>query len=153
MNLMPSQASSFAPSAQAPGFVWPIRVYWEDTDGGGIVYYANYLKFLERARTEWLRGCGWAQSQLAAESGVTFTVVHVDVDYVRPARLDDQLLITCQAQRDGGATLKFIQSVHRDSLDSPPLANARVRIACVDAKSLRPRRLPKQLAATLGSVE
>ena len=77
-------------------FVWPTRVYWEDTDGGGVVYYANYLRFLERARTEWLRSLGYTQSALAADPGVLFSVVEASIRYRRPARLDDLLLVSCE---------------------------------------------------------
>jgi acyl-CoA thioester hydrolase len=82
-------------------FQWPVRVYWEDTDGGGIVYYANYLRFLERSRTEWLRSLGFSQQQMAREPGVLFMVVNLSVEYRRPARLDDELLVSCQPRADG----------------------------------------------------
>ena len=82
-------------------FRWPARVYWEDTDGGAIVYYANYLRFLERSRTEWLRACGHSQAELAREPGILFTVVSVQVDYRAPARLDDELEITCEPRAQG----------------------------------------------------
>ena len=78
----------------ATSFRWPVRVYWEDTDGGGVVYYANYLKFLERCRTEWLRIKGYSQQQLAREAGVLFMVLRVEIDYLAPARLDDELVVS-----------------------------------------------------------
>jgi acyl-CoA thioester hydrolase len=136
-------------------FAWPARVYWEDTDGGGIVYYANYLRFLERARTEWLRSLGHSQRALAGEHGVVFTVVSLEAEYRRPARLDDELMITCEPQAEGAASLRFAQRIHRgagpaltrDSL----LMQASVRVACVDARTLRPKRLPEFLShATIG---
>jgi len=77
-------------------FSWPARVYWEDTDGGGIVYYANYLRYLERARTEWLRSLGFSQQQLARDPGIVFAVVSLNIEYRRPAKLDDELLVTCE---------------------------------------------------------
>jgi len=125
-------------------FSWPARVYWEDTDGGGIVYYANYLRYLERARTEWLRSLGFSQQQLARDPGIVFTVVSLNIDYRRPAKLDDELIVTCEPSVEGAATIRFAQRIHRrDAGDSNTLlAEASVRVACVDASTLRPRRLP-----------
>ena len=130
-------------------FSWPARVYWEDTDGGAIVYYANYLRFLERSRTEWLRSHGQSQGQLARAPGILFAVVSLQVDYRAPARLDDELEITCEPRAEGAASLRFAQRVYRTS---PPgsaapalLLEADVRVACVDARSLKPRRLPQFL--------
>lgn len=120
-------------------FCWPARVYWEDTDGGGIVYYANYLRFLERARTEWLRASGYAQSDLAREAGIVFAVVSLAIDYRRPARLDDELVITCQPSTEGAASVRFAQRVLRGE---EVLVEADVRVACVDASSLKPKRIP-----------
>ena len=148
-------------------FCWPARVYWEDTDGGGVVYYANYLRFLERARTEWLRALGFSQHALARESGIVFTVTDVKIDYRSPARLDDELLVTCEPQSGRAASLEFVQRVLRppapsrastsaprasvdrsvdESLEEHALlATAEVRVACVDAQSFRPQRLPESL--------
>jgi acyl-CoA thioester hydrolase len=126
-------------------FVWPARVYWEDTDGGGVVYYANYLKFFERARTEWLRARGHAQAQLALDPGVLFSVVEVNVRYRRPARLDDLLLISCAPKLDGVATISFEQQIHRGAVGGELLAEASVRVACVRAADFRPRRLPQAI--------
>jgi acyl-CoA thioester hydrolase len=128
-------------------FSWPARVYWEDTDGGAIVYYANYLRFLERARTEWLRAQGHSQLALAREPGILFTVVSVQVDYRAPARLDDELEITCAPRPEGAATLRFAQRIYRTGAvrRAELLVEAQVRVACVDAATLRPRRLPQFL--------
>jgi len=127
-------------------FVWPSRVYWEDTDAGGIVYYANYLRFLERARTEWLRSLGHSQSALSADPGVIFAVVSLSIDYLRPARLDDELAITCEPQAERASTLRFAQRIYRKAGDAVSaqhlLVQANVRVACVDARTLRPKRLP-----------
>jgi acyl-CoA thioester hydrolase len=123
-------------------FTWPVRVYWEDTDGGAIVYYASYLRFLERARTEWLRAHGHSQAALARDSGILFTVVSLQVDYRAPARLDDELAISCQPRAEGSASLRFLQSIHRIGAAPQLLVDAAVRVACLDARSLRPRRLP-----------
>jgi acyl-CoA thioester hydrolase len=134
-------------------------VYWEDTDGGGIVYYANYLKFLERARTEWLRSFGFSQDQLARDEGFVFTVVNLTVDYKRPARLDDELFITCVPQTTRAASIRFAQRVYRGEVvaDTPTAENllieAEVRVACVDAQTMRPRRMPDFMLNILASKE
>jgi acyl-CoA thioester hydrolase len=131
------------------GFLWPARVYWEDTDGGGIVYYANYLRFLERARTEWLRQLGHSQQQLVSELGILFTVVSLEIEYRAPARLDDELEVSCEPRPQGPASLLFAQSIYRRApapgAQRALLAEASVRVACVDARTLRPRRLPSFL--------
>jgi acyl-CoA thioester hydrolase len=126
------------------GFFWPARVYWEDTDGGGIVYYANYLRFLERARTEWLRQLGHSQQRLVREEGVLFTVVSLEIEYRAPARLDDELEVSCEPRPAGAASLRFAQCVYRRApgAERELLAEASVRVACLDARTLRPRRLP-----------
>ena len=130
-------------------FSWPARVYWEDTDGGAIVYYANYLRFLERSRTEWLRAQGHSQLELAREPGILFTVVSLHIDYRAPARLDDELEITCEPRVEGAASLREAQRIYRTAPGGTQraglLVEAQVRIACVDAASLRPRRLPQFL--------
>ncbi|MGB6450499.1 MAG: tol-pal system-associated acyl-CoA thioesterase [Steroidobacteraceae bacterium] len=129
-------------------FCWEARVYWEDTDGGGVVYYANYLKFLERARTEWLRAQGVSQLALAEERGIVFTVTSVEIHYRRPARLDDVLVVTCEPARAGGASLSFAQRIYRRAASGigpeagELLAMATVCVACVDARTMRPQRLP-----------
>jgi len=122
-------------------FAWKARVYWEDTDGGGIVYYANYLKFLERARTEWLRSFGHAQSHLIRDAGIAFAVASVNIDYRKPARLDDELTITCAAGRIGGTTVTFTQKIYRGTPDDL-VAEAQVRVVCIDTRTMRPKRLP-----------
>lgn len=116
-----------------------VRVYWEDTDGGGVVYYANYLRFLERARTEWLRARGHDQSELMRDAGVLFVVVDVGIRYRKPARLDDVLAITCEPQIEGRTAVRFRQRVLRGE---ELLVEADVRVACLDAATMRPRRLP-----------
>jgi acyl-CoA thioester hydrolase len=127
-------------------FSWPARVYWEDTDGGGVVYYANYLRFLERARTEWLRSLGFSQTALAKDPGILFVVASLSIDYKRPARLDDALIITCDAEREGAACLRFMQTIRRGD---EVLVEATVRVACLDAQRFRPTRIP---AAILEAV-
>jgi acyl-CoA thioester hydrolase len=135
-------------------FRWESRVYWEDTDGGGIVYYANYLRFLERARTEWLRSLGYSQRVLAEDPGIVFAVVSLNIEYRKPARLDDELLITCEPKVEGAATIVFAQRIYRFSggvplkVEGPDglLVEASARVACLDARTLRPKRLPDFLA-------
>lgn len=126
-------------------YVWRTRVYWEDTDGGGVVYYANYLKFLERARTEWLRERGYSQAALAADPGILFMVLGVNVDYRAPARLDDLLAVSVQYVLDGRTAAIFSQQIHRDGIEPQLLVDAQVRVVCVDSKTLRPRRIAEYL--------
>jgi acyl-CoA thioester hydrolase len=138
-------------------FSWPVRVYWEDTDGGGVVYYANYLKFLERARTEWLRSCGFSQQALAQDPGIIFAVVNLRIQYKRPARLDDELLISCEAHSQGATAIRFAQRIARRvpevSAPAQTLAEAEVEVACVDAGTFRPKRLPSFLMNALVAPE
>lgn len=126
-------------------YVWRTRVYWEDTDGGGVVYYANYLKFFERARTEWLRERGYSQAVMAIDPGIMFMVIGVNVEYHAPARLDDLLRVSVQYEPDTRTTALFTQQVCLDGADAKLLVDARVRIVCVDSKSLRPRRIAEYL--------
>lgn len=125
-------------------FTWPIRVYWEDTDAGGVVYHGSYLRFLERARSEWMRERGINQSQLKLERGLVFVISSVQLSFRRPARLDDQLLATCVLEARAGASLHFTQSLIRAS-DQTLLVDAKVRAACVQATSFRPRAIPADL--------
>ena len=124
---------------ESPSFSWPIRVYWEDTDAGGVVYYANYLKFLERARTEWLSSLGLEQDRLAGEAGVMFVVRRVEADYLKPARFNDRLTVHCDLAELGRASLVMRQQVFRG--DERLLA-AVVRVACVEYRTFRPAKIP-----------
>ncbi len=119
-----------------------LRVYWEDTDAGGVVFYANYLKFFERARTEWLRARGVEQQVLRETSGAMFVVSDVHIRYVAPARLDDRLDVTVVPLRSGSASLHVAQQARRGDV---LLAEGTIRIACVDAGTFRPRRIPTDL--------
>ena len=138
-------------------FALPIRVYWEDTDAGGIVFYANYLKFMERARTEWLRSLGIAQRQLREDTGGIFVVSETQLKYHRPARLDDELLVTAELRQIGSASLIIAQRVLSKSEQSATdvaagpalLCEGTIRIGWVDAASLRPARIPRQVSGTL----
>jgi acyl-CoA thioester hydrolase len=130
--------------AAAP-FVWPVRVYWEDTDAGGIVYYANYMKFMERARTEWLRALGIDQVRLKEQHGLMFVVVDVEAHYRKPARYDDQLQVTCKVRETTRASITLDQEVYRAAVGGDLLLDGRVRAACLDALTYRPRPLPPEL--------
>ena len=123
-------------------FRLPVRVYYEDTDAGGVVYYANYLKFLERARTEWLRAVGWDQSALAGTANLLFAVRALELDYLAPARLDDWLEVEARLARTGRASLDFEQRVCRGNTE---LCCGHVRVVCIDAMTFRPRALPAEL--------
>lgn len=129
-----------------PNFVWPLRVYWEDTDAGGVVFYANYLKFFERARTEWLRALGIEQQTLADTSGVVFVVRSTAVEYNAPARLDDQLEIRTHIERVGPASVQFAQEAWRGDL---LLASGNIRVGCVDKGTFRPAPIPAPVLATI----
>jgi acyl-CoA thioester hydrolase len=128
--------------APVPKFSVPFRVYWEDTDAGGVVYYANYLKFMERCRTDWLRALGIDQNRLRAERQLQFAVVSVAVDFLRPAILNDEVLVTAELERLTGATIVFKQTVMRGD---EQLIDANARVACLDSGTLKPRPIPKDL--------
>lgn len=127
-------------------FVWPLRVYWEDTDGGGVVFYANYLKFFERARTEWLRSLGVGQQSMADETGMVFIVRRTAVEYNAPARLDDELEIRTMIERVGPASVQFAQEAWRGEL---MLASGSIRVGCVDRTTFRPAPIPASVLATI----
>ena len=131
-----------------PDFSFPIRVYWEDTDAGGIVFYANYLKFFERARTEWLRSLGIEQLQLKKTTGGMFVVVETHIKYLRPARLDDELIVTAKMQVSGHAAMTIHQQAF---LKHTLLCEGTVRICWVDAASLQPGRIPQNIVECLSA--
>ena len=131
-------------------FRFQLRVYWEDTDAGGVVFYANYLKFFERARTEWLRALGHEQERLRTESGVVFVVTDTTLRYLQPARLDDLLSVTVDIKHAGRAQLTIAQQAWRQSSRGETLlAEGTIRIGCVDAGTFRPQRIPNSIADTL----
>jgi acyl-CoA thioester hydrolase len=140
-------------------YTHPVRVYWEDTDAGGVVFYANYLKFFERARTEWLRHLGLGQQALRDSTGAIFVVTDTQVRYHLPARLDDLLHITVQLRARGAASLHITQQALRlpagvaaaPSTAAPPalLAQGDIRIGCVDSHTFKPRRVPLEVTALL----
>jgi acyl-CoA thioester hydrolase len=125
----------------APVFSWPVRVYWEDTDAGGVVYHASYLRFIERARTEWLRDRGVEQNQVREKHGIVFVVSEIDLKFRAPARLDDELLATIDSFTRRSASMTFSQCILRPA-DGARLVEARVRAACVDAATFKPSRIP-----------
>lgn len=127
-------------------FSWPVRVYWEDTDAGGVVFYANYLKFFERARTEWLRALGVEQGALRESTGAIFVVAEVQLRYVSSAKLDDALRITVQIVEAGAASMVLAQQAWRGE---QLLCEGRIRVGCVDAQTLRPQRMPQSVRAVL----
>ena len=129
----------------SPVFHWPVRVYYEDTDCGGVVYHTGYLRFMERARTEWLRSLGYDQSALRAELAVLFAVRRLEVDFRRPALLDDALDVATRVHRHRRAALLFEQAVGRSGETGETLCRAQVEVVCLDAGSLRPRALPAHL--------
>jgi acyl-CoA thioester hydrolase len=158
-------------------FAWPVRVYWEDTDAGGIVFYANYLKFMERARTEWLRSLGVSQSALRettpAQAGGMFVVTDTQLQYKQPARLDDQLLVTAQIVEKSRITLTIVQEIRlfpTQNIDSsllnneqinlpqhsaqelshlPLVCSGQIRVAWVDAMTFKPTKIPTHVLEVL----
>ncbi len=141
-------------NAASSPFDWKIRVYYEDTDTGGVVFYANYLKFFERARTEWLRRFGFQQQHLAATTGAIFVVKNTHVEYLSPARLDDELRLTVVVEKLRNASMEFIQEAWRlpsgdggTACDGEArlLARGSITVVCVDQDSFRPRPIPAQL--------
>ena len=127
-------------------FVHPVRVYWEDTDAGGVVFYANYLKYFERARTEWLRGLGFSQEAMRRADGVMFIVSQTSVRYLAPARLDDLLRVTVDLREPGRASMTLFQQAWRGDT---VLADGEIRIGCVGAADFKPTRIPKTLVNAL----
>ena len=129
-------------------FSWSVRVYYEDTDAGGIVFYANYLKFFERARTEWLRAAGISQQQMVRNYQCMFVVKATAVEYHAPARLDDELKLKVVVERLGRASVQFVQEAWRgDQL----LASGKIKVACVGAVSVRPTAIPEQIMQLIKS--
>ena len=134
-------------------FTFPIRVYWEDTDAGGIVFYANYLKFFERARTEWLRNLGVEQQKLRDAVGGMFVVTHAEINYLKAARLDDEIEVTAVLESAGRASMTIAQQAFLKpvSSDQAPqlLCEGSIRIGWVDSTTMRPARIPKSILETL----
>ena len=127
-------------------FSWPVRVYYEDTDAGGVVYYANYLKFFERARSEWLRGVGLNQDKLAQEEGLIFVVRRALLDFVRPARLDDLLEVTVEPRKVGRVYVDLAQQAR---CGVQVLARAEIRVACLRRQDFKPVAMPQSLRESI----
>lgn len=134
------------PAAQP--FCWPVRVYYEDTDAAGVVYYANYLRYMERARTEWLRAQGYEQPELATAAGVVFVVRAANIEYLKPARFNDSLRVTVEVATVGGSRIRFDQRVWRGR---ECVTQAQIEVVCVDAQSMKPARVPAALRATMAA--
>lgn len=134
-------------------FSWTIRVYYEDTDTGGVVFYANYLKFFERARTEWLRAAEIGQQALAETDHAMFVVKSTAVDYHAPAKLDDELKLTVKVERLGRASVQFLQEAWRINTSEPQLlVTGRIKVGCVDTRSFRARGIPDHVLARIGQI-
>lgn len=131
-------------------FFWPLRVYYEDTDSGGVVYYANYLKFMERARTELLRSIGYEQDQLQQELGIIFAVHSASIQYKKPARFNDELNVVTTISSLAKASMTFKQSVnlevsHHAAAATGLLADAEIKIACLNAEKFSPQSIPASI--------
>ncbi len=127
-------------------FEWPVRVYYEDTDSGGVVYYANYLKFMERARSEFLRHLGFEQDQLISQENIIFAVRSVQLDYLSPARFNDQLICTAQLTELKKASMLFKQMIYREQQMESILCQGEIRIACINAETFKPTAIPHSIA-------
>lgn len=126
-------------------FLWPVRIYYEDTDSGGVVYYANYLKYMERARTEFLRGLGFEQDALQRDQSILFAVRSIRVDYLLPAHFNDMLQVSAKIRNRGKARLLFEQRVTRDNGDTALLCYGEIEIVCLHTGTLRPKAIPAQI--------
>lgn len=135
-----------------PDFVWQERVYWDNTDAGGVVYHAQYLHFLERGRSEWLRARGVVQSDLKQELGLVFAIRHMELDWLAPARLDDVLDISVFDVRVSGVRMTLGQQMHRQA-DGKLLAQATVTAVCLEAASFKPRKIPEHIRTEITNVE
>ena len=131
-------------------FDWPVRVYYEDTDGGGVVYHANYLKFMERARTEWLRSLGFEQTALKSQMRIMFVVRGLALQYLRPANFDDALMVSTRLTRTGRSLLQFEQTIQRDDT---LLTQATVEVACIDAEHFKPVTIPTPIRNAMQMTE
>ncbi len=146
MRSLPRQTCSAIEMSDA--FRWPIRVYYEDTDAGGVVYHSKYLNYMERARTEWLRALGFEQDELVRDWNVLFVVRQMELDFHSPARFNERLVVETRVLETGKASLIFAQEIRRDQ-DARALCAARVKIACLAADRFRPRALPEALTRKL----
>ena len=134
-------------SMAAKEFIWSVRVYYEDTDAGGVVYYANYLRFMERARTEWLRALGFEQDKLTREEGLIFAVRQISVDYLKPALFNQSLNVSVRVMKLGSVSLWLEQTIINEA--GVTICQGSVKLACLDANSFRPKPIPKPILAGL----
>ena len=134
-------------------FRWQVRVYYEDTDSGGVVYYANYLRFMERARTEWMRTLGFEQDRLLRDTGLLFAVRSASLEFLSPARFNDLLEVSAGVRERGRASLGFHQEIVRHGEAQRPLCTAQIRVACLEAATFRPRPLPDFILKELPDVD
>ena len=132
-------------------FSLPIRVYYEDTDAGGVVYHANYLNFFERARTEWLRSYGCEQDNLRTQQNVLFVIRNIDIAYLKPAVFNDKVSATIETIKTGRSSMEFLQHLQRDNEmgDVKILSKAKVLVVCVDAETFKPKRIPDDIHIAL----
>lgn len=137
------------PTAARHCFAWPIRVYYEDTDSGGVVYYANYLRFLERARTEWLRALGFEQTELAARHQAVFVVRAVAIEYIKPSLFNDSLQVTVELAKVGASQILVAQRVMRNDEE---LVAAEVKVVCVNAATFKPVRIPQVIMTKIRTI-
>jgi acyl-CoA thioester hydrolase len=135
------------------GFQWQVRVYYEDTDSGGVVYYANYLRFMERARTEWMRELGFEQDRLLQDTGLLFAVRSASLEFIAPARFNDLLDVTAEVVQRGRASLGFRQEIARHDTPHDVLCSGQVKIACLDAASFKPQPIPDVILKELPDVD
>jgi acyl-CoA thioester hydrolase len=145
--MMRANVSSLTAEQWAGVHLWPIRVYYEDTDAAGVVYHSNYLKYMERARTEWLRSAGFSQPVLAKDLGVVFVVSSMSVNFKAPAKFDDQLAVKSQIQESSGTRFQFGQTIINS--DDKLICSAEINIVCVDASTFKPKRIPELIRAKL----
>lgn len=131
-------------------FSFPLRVYYEDTDAGGIVYHANYLNFFERARTEWLRDLGYEQDDLRLAENIIFAVRKVKIDYLRPALFNDLLIVTVEVIKIGASSIELSQKIICDNEEKSVLSTGKVLIVCIDADKFKAKRIPKEIRAVIG---
>ena len=134
-------------SENAITYHWPVRIYYEDTDAAGVVYHSNYLNYMERARTEYLRSAGFSQAKLDKELGVVFVVANLCINFLAPAQFDDMLDVNCRIIHAGGSKFEFEQSIINST--GKLLCTAKINIVCVDSSTFRPKRIPQQIKAKL----
>ena len=138
-----SMQSALAPMSRERSFTWPVRVYYEDTDAAGIVYHANYLRFMERGRTEWLRELGYEQDALSRDRNIVFVVTRSDLRYLRATRYNEELRVVTALERLRAASFEMAQEI--DDVCGKVVCRGRIGVACVEAQSLRPARIPADL--------